>query len=107
MAEKSEFFDGLRKALDEGVDALRKGKVLTIREVELPPQPKPMSPRQIIRLRRRKLRVSQRVFARLANTAPQTVHAWEQGRSRPSGSALRVLHIFDDKPEIAEELLSR
>jgi putative transcriptional regulator len=64
-----------------------------------------MSARQIISLRRKKLRVSQRVFARLTNTAPQTIHAWEQGRSKPSGSALRVLHIFEDKPEIARELL--
>lgn len=107
MADKNEFFDGLRGALEEGLDALRKGKVLTVREVRLPPQPKPMSPRQITRLRKGKLRVSQRVFARLANTAPQTVHAWEQGRARPSGSALRVLHIFDDRPEIARELLCR
>jgi len=107
MARKNEFFEGLRNALDEGVGALRKGKVLTVREIDLPPHPKPMSARQIIGLRKSKLRVSQSVFARLANTAPQTVHAWEQGRSRPSGSALRVLHIFDDRPEIAKELLTR
>jgi putative transcriptional regulator len=107
MAKKNEFFDGLRSALQEGVDALRKGEVLTIREVHLPPQPKPMSPKEIMTLRKSKLRVSQQVFARLANTAPQTVHAWEQGRAKPSGVALRVLHLFDDKPEIAMELLCR
>jgi putative transcriptional regulator len=107
MAIKNEFFDGLRSALEEGVGALRGGKVLTIREVRLPPQPKPMSPRQIASLRKKKLRVSQSVFARLTNAAPQTIHAWEQGRAKPSGSALRVLHIFDEKPEIARELLCR
>ena len=53
------------------------------------------------------LHVSQSVFARLTNAAPQTIHAWEQGRAKPSGSALRVLHIFDEKPEIARELLCR
>jgi putative transcriptional regulator len=105
MATKNDFYDGLVSALEEGVDALRKGKVLTIRAVHLPPPPKPMSARQIRSLRSKKLRVSQRVFARLTNTAPQTIHAWEQGRSKPSGSALRVLHIFEDKPEIARELL--
>jgi len=107
MAGKNEFYDGLVGALQEGVEALRKGKVLTIREVQLPPRPKPMSARRISSLRRKKLRVSQRVFARLANTAPQTIHAWEQGRAKPSGTALRVLHIFEDKPEIASELLHR
>lgn len=107
MGEKNDFFDGLVGALEEGVDALRKGKLLTIQEVNLPPPPKPMSARQIGSLRRNKLRVSQRVFARLTNTAPQTIHAWEQGRAKPSGSALRVLHIFKDKPEVARELLRR
>ena len=98
MAKKNEFFEGLRDALIEGAAAIREGKVLTVRQVKLPPAPKPMSPKQIVTLRKTKLRVSQRVFARLANTAPQTVHAWEQGRTKPSGSALRVLHLFDDKP---------
>ena len=107
MAAKNDFYDGLVNALEEGVDALRKGKVLTIRDVHLPPPPKPMSARQIGSLRRNKLRVSQRVFARLTNTAPQTIHAWEQGRAKPSGSALRVLHIFEDRPEIAIELLRK
>lgn len=105
MANKNKSFDGLKGALEEGVTALRKGQVLTARQVHLPQQPGPMSAKDIIRLRRKKLRVSQQVFARLANTAPQTVHAWEQGRTKPSGSALRVLHLFDDKPEIARELL--
>jgi putative transcriptional regulator len=107
MAERNDFFEGLHSALEKGIDALRKGKVLTMREVDLPPRPRPMSRQQIIRLRKRKLRVSQRVFARLANTVDQTVQAWEQGRTKPSGSALRVLHILDDRPDIAKELLSR
>jgi putative transcriptional regulator len=93
--------------MEEGIEALRSAKVLTIREVRLPPRPKPMSPRRIGSLRKRKLRVSQSVFARLTNAAPQTIHAWEQGRAKPSGSALRVLRIFDEKPEFARELLSR
>jgi len=107
MAERNEFYDGLVGALAEEVEALRKGKVLTIRDVDLPRRPKPMSARRISLLRVKKLRVSQRVFARLANTAPQTVHAWEQGRTKPSGTALRVLHIFEDRPELVGELLHR
>ena len=105
MAKRKDFYDGLVGALEEGLEAVREGKVLTVREVHLPPPPKPMSARQIGLLRRNKLRVSQRVFARLTNTAPQTIHAWEQGRVKPSGIALRVLHIFDDRPDIARELL--
>lgn len=104
MAEKR-MFEGLRDALKEGVEDLRRNRKLTVRDVVLPDPPRSMSPGQITRLRRRKLAVSQAVFARLMNTAPQTVHAWEQGRNKPSGSALRLLRLVDESPELFTELL--
>ena len=33
MTEKNEFFEGLRDALEEGIDALHDGEVLAVREV--------------------------------------------------------------------------
>ena len=104
MASETSFFDGLRDAMAEGLDALRKGSVLTTRDVSLPPAPRPMSPAQIMRLRRDKLHVSQALFARLTNTAVQTVQAWEQGRTKPSGCALRVLRLVDRNPQITRDL---
>jgi hypothetical protein len=38
-AKRNEFFDGLRDALQEGVEAVRKGKNLVTRKVTLPRQP--------------------------------------------------------------------
>ncbi len=37
--------------------------------------------------------VSQAVFAAILNTSPSTVQKWEIGQKRPSGTALKLLHI--------------
>ena len=96
--EKNVFFDLVHGAIKEGVEALESGKKLTVREVEMPSPPKPMSARQIASLREKKLHVSQPVFAAMLNASPQSVHAWEQGRKEPSGIALRLLRLMDGRP---------
>ena len=102
MARKrsSEFFDLVYGSLKEGVEALEAGRKLTTREVEIPDPPEEMSAGEIAALRKDKLRVSQRVFAGMLNASPQTIHAWEQGRKRPSGIALRLLRLIESQPEI-------
>lgn len=102
MARKkhSEFFELLHGALKEGVEALEAGQTLTTREVQIPDPPAEMSAGEIAAFRKKKLRVSQRVFAGMLNASPQTVHAWEQGRKRPSGIALRLLRLMESRPEI-------
>lgn len=45
----------------------------------------------------------QAVFARLINDSVQTVHAWEQGRGRPSGPTLRFLRLLERRPELVRE----
>ena len=97
--EHSEFFNLVHSALKEGVEALEAGQKLTMREVVIAPAPVPMTAAQIAGLRTKKLRVSQRVFAGLLNASPATVHAWEQGRKRPSRIALRLLRLIEAHPE--------
>jgi len=106
-AKKNEFFEGLRDAMAEGLDALQKGKVLTTRDVEAVPAPKPMTAKQIAALRRRKLHLSQAVFAEVTNSSVKTIHAWEQGRTQPSGCALRFLRLLESHPELLLELLGK
>ena len=55
-------------------------------------EPEPLAPTDIKRLRRR-LHVSQPVFARYLNTTESTVAKWEVGARRPSGMALKLLHV--------------
>ena len=71
---------------------------LTLKEVNALalPEIKPYAPKAIIRLRR-KLRLSQAALARFINTSVSTIQKWEQGTKKPSGPALKLLHIIDEK----------
>lgn len=71
---------------------------ITLKEVRALalPQVKPYSPRAIVRLRRR-LKLSQAALAKFINASVFTVQKWEQGTKKPSGPALKLLHIIDEK----------
>jgi putative transcriptional regulator len=99
-SKHSEFFELVHGALADGVEALEAGKTLTTRDVEIPDPPAEMSASDIAAFRKQKLRVSQRVFAGMLNASPNTIHAWEQGRKKPSGIALRLLRLIQSRPEI-------
>lgn len=67
---------------------------VTMREFDhlsLAPAP-PLRPAQIKRIREIS-RVSQAVFAALLNTSVSTVQKWEIGQKRPTGTALKLLHL--------------
>ena len=67
---------------------------VTMREFDrlcLPPV-EPLQPREIKRIRE-DTRVSQAVFAALLNTSLSTVQKWEIGQKRPTGTALKLLHL--------------
>src|SRR3989338_2101193 len=71
---------------------------LTLKEVNALalPEIKPYAPKAIISLRR-KLRLSQAALARFINTSVSTIQKWEQGTKKPSGPALKLLHIIYEK----------
>ena len=73
---------------------------LTLRTtMPLPPPVKPLTPSQV-RSIRRKLNVSQPVFAAMMNIPTVTAASWERGRRRPTGAALRLLDIARKHPEV-------
>jgi putative transcriptional regulator len=51
-----------------------------------------IAPTQIKKIRESN-HVSQPIFARYLNTSESTVQKWESGAKRPSGMALRLLHV--------------
>jgi putative transcriptional regulator len=59
-----------------------------------------------IRAIRGKLHMSQRLFASVLNVSDRTVQAWERGARRPDGSALRLLEIADEHPELLTATLA-
>jgi len=80
---------------------LRKAGVMnqvTLREFDrlcLPPV-EPLAPEQIKQIREAS-HVSQAVFARLLNTSLSTVQKWEIGQKKPTGTALKLLHLVQKR----------
>ncbi len=56
----------------------------------------PLKPKQIKEIREAS-RVSQAVFAALLNTSVSTVQKWEIGQKRPTGTALKLLHLVQQR----------
>jgi putative transcriptional regulator len=60
------------------------------------PTVKPLSPREIVAVRER-AGVSQAVLAGFLNVGVTTVSQWERGLRRPTGTALKLLHVVKSK----------
>ena len=77
------------------------GKLVTLRTRSVPRRQRPptFSPTRIRSIRRR-LNVSQPVFAGLLYVTKATASKWEQGLRKPSGSALRLLEIAEKQPHV-------
>jgi putative transcriptional regulator len=56
----------------------------------------PMGPETIKQIREA-ANVSQAVFAAILNTSLSTVQKWEIGQKRPSGTALKLLHLVQER----------
>ncbi|MEI8011826.1 MAG: helix-turn-helix domain-containing protein [Candidatus Omnitrophota bacterium] len=85
-----ETIEGLYKTGSVSELTLKEVRALALEEV------KPYAPRAIARLRR-KLKLSQAALARFINTSVYSVQKWEQGVKNPSGPALKLLHIIEEK----------
>ncbi len=89
------------EAVHETTKGLHKAGVLdrvTLREFDrlcLPPI-EPLGPEQIKQIREA-TRVSQAVFAAILNTSVSTVQKWEIGQKRPTGAALKLLHLVQKR----------
>lgn len=60
------------------------------------PEPKNYTAKDVIRIRK-KLNISQAVFAYLLNASESTVKKWETGVKIPGGANCRLLQIIDTK----------
>ena len=89
------------EAVHETAIGLHKAGVIdqiTLREFDLLCLPKieNLEPQKIKSIRET-AQVSQAVFAALLNTSVSTVQKWEIGQKRPSGKALKLLHIVEKR----------
>ena len=98
--------DLIREGLEEAVAFVRGEKTgarvrkvpITARHVSAK-SPPAFERAQVIELRRR-MGLSQAVFADALNVSPETVKAWEQGKNTPGGPALRLLELAEESPGI-------
>ena len=58
---------------------------------------KEYGPAEIVRLRRRRLKISQSSFAFALNAKLSTVQKWERGVRKPAPYAHRLFQLFDKK----------
>ena len=49
---------------------------------------------------RKKVNLSQAVFAKLLNVSPSSVKHWEQGNRTPTGSTIVLLNLLEKDPDI-------
>ncbi|MDP8163522.1 helix-turn-helix domain-containing protein [Pasteurella skyensis] len=54
---------------------------------------------------RQKVGLSQREFAKIMGVSVRTLQAWEQGKRQPSGSAITLLKIATQKPQVLLSIL--
>ena len=55
----------------------------------------------------KRLGLSQRLFAQRFNFPVSTLRQWEQGKRRPSGAALALLHVIAYNPAVASRAVIR
>jgi len=100
--KKRDLFAELMQGVGEMAEH-REGKI-TLRQqtVEMRPAPE-ITAQEIIALRK-KLRMSQAVFARHIRTNPATLRNWEQEKSTPNHQAALLIRLVAQYPDMMERL---
>jgi putative transcriptional regulator len=94
---KVNMFDDMREAL-QGAAAYERGESVDLRVTPVPSRPKPISAREIRRIRQA-LNASQPLFATYLNVSANAVRSWEQGTRRPRQASLKLLAIARKNPK--------
>ena len=100
--KKRDLFSELIQGVAE-MAAHREGKI-TLRQVTLEAKPAPEVTAEEIVALRKKLRMSQAVFARRIRTSPGTLRNWEQDKSKPNPHAAILITLVERYPDMVERL---
>jgi putative transcriptional regulator len=96
----SSIIRGLNQALAHSIG----DKSDTISENKHSISPLPNFNSDEIKIIRKKLKLSQNLFAKAIGVSQKTIEAWESGRNIPQGPAQRMLYIMKNNPVILNEL---
>jgi putative transcriptional regulator len=101
-SQRKPFFERLKASLQEGIQFAQGAAELRV--TVMPAPPPELRAQDIVQLRHQ-FNLSQRVFARTLNVSTRTVQNWEQGSRRPSRTALRLLQLLGERPEMVYEVV--
>ena len=90
--------EALLEMAQDGLLSKRLADKITMRVLGAQGAPRPtvLTPEEIRKVRER-ANMSQAVFARLLNTSLSTVQKWEIGQKKPTGTALKLLHLVQKR----------
>ncbi|MBX3382032.1 MAG: helix-turn-helix domain-containing protein [Phycisphaeraceae bacterium] len=94
--EKMSVYEQLLEGLKEGV-AHARGE-LNLKTTTLPAAAPALSKTRVYAIRK-KIGMSQAVFARYLNVPKKTLQSWEQGARTPKAGEARLLQVFEAAPE--------
>jgi len=100
--ENMSAFEQIKAGLDDALANIR-GE-LTLKSTSLPSPPPPASRAKVIALRK-KLKMSQSVFAAALNVSTKLVQSWEQGLRKPDRGELRLIEMLSRQPDLVTHLI--
>ncbi|MBK8268049.1 MAG: helix-turn-helix domain-containing protein [Planctomycetes bacterium] len=102
--ENMSVFQQLQAGLEDSI-AHSKGQI-TLKTITLPAPPPKVGAAEVSRLRR-KLKMSQAVFAATLNVSTKTIQSWEQGVREPSDAALRMIQVVKTQPAVVQSIFTQ
>ena len=101
MKAKDYPIDGneILEALNDVLEHVKGKKTLRSTTIRIPPEIAFMPPEEVERIRK-KMNVSQALFAKMLNVPLVTAKSWESGTRKPSGAALRLLQLVKENPRV-------
>jgi len=103
MVKKNKLYEGLKQGLEEAIaDASGKPRRGT-KSVLIKISDIPEYRSKDIKMLRKKLNLTQAVFAKVMGVHIKTVEAWESGLNVPSGTAQRMLSLLEHDSDLLEK----
>lgn len=96
-------YTSIKQGLDEA-DKYQEGK-LSARKTRIAVKPVEMFSGEDVKRIRKRVGLSQVVFASSLGVSKKTVEAWERGRNIPEGPSRRLLQLVRDNPEVIDQYL--
>lgn len=103
-ASDMSIFEMVKTGLEDSI-AYSRGEKMSLVTARVPAPPPPMDAKRVIQIRKR-LNMSQGLFAAALNVSTKTVQGWEQGLRKPSNASLRLLQFVERHPQAVYAMVS-